>query len=180
MIQVTPEELHEMRAKIGRSSSAKGGMYERDVAKKICSFFGYNPKEWEFHWLRTKRTKGGQPHGDLKPVGPLAELWYGAGLGPIEAKSRKEWSFMELWKNPEGCKLHKYWQKSNADTHSDNSVVCFTKPYSPDFVFFDASELEDRSSFSMFQSAIINGKTFLIVRLEHFLTYYFPTYGPKD
>lgn len=173
---LTPAEQKAMYSRIGKRSAAKGGSYEREVAKKICSFFGLNPKQWEQYWLRTKRTTGGQPHGDILPLPPVADYWYGAGLGPIEAKNRQEWSFMELFKNPSGSKLYGYWTKSNADTSSDNSIVFFTKSYAPDFVFYQSDVKEYDTSISI----LIEEKTFLIVRLEHFLTYYFPNYGPKD
>jgi hypothetical protein len=170
------EEMHEMRSRIAKRSSAKGGEYERVVAKKICHFFGLNPKEWEKMWLKTKRTKGGQPHGDLKPLRPISDYWDEAGLGPIEAKNRKEWSLMELFKNPIGSKLYGYWIKSNKDTDSKNSIVCFTKPYAPNLVFYN----EENPDYSVSMIIIIEGKTFVVCRLEHFLSYYFPSFGPKD
>ena len=172
-MEMTPEKLKQIRSKMGKRSSSRGADYEREVAKKICNYFGENSKEWEKHFRRTKRTKGGQPEGDIVPRGRILEEWNYAELGPIEAKNRIEWSLMELFKNPKGSKLYNYWLKSNEDTYSNNSIVCFTKPYAPDLVFYNEEEIR----FSSFFSNIIDEKVFLVVTLKDFLINHFPQYS---
>ncbi|SRR5215204_5633684 len=124
----------EIRSKIAKASGLKGGFYERDVAKKICTFFGASSKDWTQYFNRTRRTTGGQPDGDLFPKNEMANIWFGSGMGPIETKYRKEWAFDQLFKNPEGCHLTKYWLKSNADTGSDSSIVVFSKAHVTDYI----------------------------------------------
>ena len=113
------------RAKINKYNGQKGAGYERDVAKAIA---GYHGLDWKDAFLRTKRTTGGQVHGDLLPIKEMAKLWYAAKLGPIECKNRNtQWSFNEIFVRPDTCWLIKYWEKSNEDTSSTDSIVFFTK-----------------------------------------------------
>jgi len=121
----------DVRAKINKRSAQKGSEYERVVAKKISSYFGI---DWRQAFLKTKRTTGGQPHGDLMPIQEMYNTWKAAGLGPIECKNRKEWSFDEVFKRPNTCTLFQYWLKSNKDTGKDNSIIFFTKPGVTDYV----------------------------------------------
>jgi len=159
----------EIRAKINKRSSQKGGAYERDIGKKIAAYHGM---DWRQGFLKTKRTAGGQPHGDLMPIQEMYLIWKAAGLGPIECKNRKEWAFNEVFKRPNTCTLFQYWLKSNEDTNSDNSIIFFTKAGLIDYVMLR----EDRSlidSPGLLFSAV-DPKTditysFKIITLERFL-----------
>jgi len=121
----------EVRAKINKRNSQKGGAYERDVGKKLAAYHGF---DWTQAFLRTKRTTGGQPHGDLMPIMEMYDIWKAAGLGPIECKNQKGWSFDEVFKRPNTCTLIKFWLKSNDDTNSKDSIVFFTKSGVKDYV----------------------------------------------
>jgi len=160
----------DVRAKINKRSSQKGGAYERDIGKKIAA---YHNMEWTQAFLKTKRTTGGQPHGDLMPIMEMSDIWRAAGLGPIECKNRKEWAFNEIFKRPNTCTLFKYWLKSNEDCSSDNSIIFFTKPGLIDYVLLR----EDSTAFSLpcICFTAIDPKTdkkysFKIITLDRFLT----------
>lgn len=160
----------DVRAKINKRSSQKGGAYERDIGKKIAA---YHNMEWTQAFLKTKRTTGGQPHGDLMPIMEMSDIWRAAGLGPIECKNRKEWAFNEIFKRPNTCTLFKYWLKSNEDCSSDNSIIFFTKPGLIDYVLLR----EDSTTFSLpcICFTAIDPKaekkySFKIITLDKFLT----------
>lgn len=153
----------DVRSKIAKQNSAKGGDYERTIGKKISA---YHEMDWKASFLRTKRTAGGQPHGDLKPIDDMYMIWKTAGLGPIECKNRREWAFGQLFKNPEKNKLIEYWLKSNADTNSKNSLVFFTKPGVPDFVLHLDDGTYRPAPVLKFHS---QGQDFIIETLKSFL-----------
>ncbi len=159
----------EIRSKINKRNSQKGGAYERDVAKKIAAYHGI---DWKQAFLRTKRTTGGQPHGDLMPIHEMYTIWKDAGLGPIECKHQKVWSFDEIFKRPNTCTVFQYWLKSNDDTNSDNSIVFFTKAGVLDYVL-----IRDDSGMSDIPAILFNATDpqtkinymFKIITLERFL-----------
>jgi hypothetical protein len=115
---------NEIRQQIARRNRAKGSNYERDIAKKIASYFNW---KWDQAFFRTKPHGHAQPNGDLQPINDMYDLWRGAKLGPIECKNRANWTFDQIFKNPEKSELYRYWKKSNDDTNSDNTIVFFTK-----------------------------------------------------
>ena len=168
----------EQRSKIAKRSSAKGGEYERRVAKLIAGYFGL---DWGKAFLRTKRTTGGQPHGDLKPIDDMYMIWKGSGYGTIECKCRKEWSFNEIFKNPAKCSIADYWLKSCVDTNDERTIVCFTKAGVTDYVLFPLYDLGSSSPKDFTFPHIIlplNGRFFMISTLKDFLRYTWPNEPP--
>lgn len=164
----------EQRSKIAKRSSAKGGEYERRVAKLIASYFGL---DWGKAFLRTKRTTGGQPHGDLKPIDDMYMIWKGSGYGSIECKCRKEWSFNEIFKNTAKCSIIDYWFKSRDDTNDENTIVCFTKAGVTDYVLLPLSNLDATASRDFSFAHIIlpvKGRHFMVTTLMDFLRYTWP------
>jgi hypothetical protein len=159
----------EQRSKIAKRSSAKGGEYERRVAKLIASYFGM---DWGKAFLRTKRTTGGQPHGDLKPIDDMYIVWKGSGYGTIECKCRKEWGFNEIFKNPKKCTILDYWIKSRDDTKDAKTVVVFTKAGVTDYVMFPL--LQDFVFHGAFASFEAEGQRFMITTLKDFLKFTWP------
>lgn len=160
----------EIRQKINKRNSQKGGDYERKVAKMISDYHGL---EWKNSFLKTKRTTGGQPHGDLLAIKDMGGIWYASKLGPIECKNRStEWSFDQVFKNPENCQLIKYWLKSNEDTSSDNSVVFFTKVGVTDYVL----HIDDDKYIEPVIKFTARGEHFLIQTAKNFLL----SHWPKD
>lgn len=160
----------DVRAKINKRSSQKGSAYEREVGKKIAAYHNF---DWRQAFLRTKRTTGGQPHGDLMPIMEMYEIWKAAGLGPIECKNRKEWAFDEIFKRPNTCTLFKYWLKSNEDCSSDNSIVFFTKPGVSDYVLIREDKKTIDSPGIYFGAIDPKSHTkyyFKIITLDQFLT----------
>ncbi len=153
----------DMRSKIAKRNSAKGGDYERTVAKKLSA---YHNLEWKTAFLRTKRTTGGQPLGDLKPIDDMADIWKAAKLGPIECKNRRDWAFAQVFKSPEKNVLIGYWLKSNEDTSKDDSLVFFTKPGVPDYVLHLDDGVERKTPTLRFES---QGQKFIIETLTSFL-----------
>jgi hypothetical protein len=164
--QQTEKLSPELRAKINKYSSQKGGSYERHVAKVISSYHGI---DWKDGFLRTKRTTGGQPKGDIYPIGDMTNLWRSAGLGSIECKNRNtEWSFDELFRRPETCYLFKYWEKSAKDTTDSNTIVIFTKNGVTDYVLFVDDAVPTSAPHILF---IANSISFKIMTLLDFLKY---------
>ena len=159
----------EQRSKIAKRSTAKGGEYERRVAKLISSYFGL---DWGKAFLRTKRTTGGQPHGDLKPIDDMYMIWKGSGYGTIECKCRKDWSFNEIFKNPSKSGVYDYWYKSCFDTNDEMTIVCFTKAGVTDYVMFPYhGEFPPRIPSIHFA---IEGRFFRITTLKAFLRFTWP------
>lgn len=153
----------EARAKINKYNSVKGGTFERDIAKAISAYFGL---EWTTSFLRTKRSVGGQPNGDLCPINEMARIWHAAKLGPLEMKNRVDWTFDQIFKNPSTCKLYQYWLKSNEDTKSENSVLFFTKPGVTSYVL----HLEDVCRYGVKHLSFqVDDKCFIIQTLKDFL-----------
>lgn len=163
-----PETL---KQQVARRAREIGSNYERDVAKKICNHFGIS--KWQDGFFRTKPHGRAQPDGDIKPINDIRRVWLGAELGPLECKRRKEWSFPQFFKNPEKSHVYGYWIKSNEDTKTDNSIVFFTKPGTPDLVFYrfekNKNQLTDTVLFIQ-----IEKDTFVIQTLKAFLTQHFP------
>lgn len=170
---MTQQDLFDIRSKIGKRSSAKGGEYERRVAKLISE---YHKIDWKKAFLRTKRTTGGQPHGDLKPIDEMALIWKGMRLGPIECKNRKEWSFDSVFKRPRSCKLMEYWLKSNEDTGTTDSVLFFTKPGVSDYVMLLDDERIGGQTVIKFQTNFKDAlpDNFIICTLGDFLKSLWP------
>lgn len=170
------KNLSSLRSKIGKASAQKGGAYEVHVAKIICRYFGLNEKEWAKYAIKTKRSQDGkQIHGDVQLLPPLLNYWDEAGLGKIEAKNRKSWSLKQVFINPENSDLYKYWEKSNLDTNSDNSIVFFTKAYCPDYILH-------RQGFNIKKSHLafhVNGFDLVIVTFQDFASYFWPQFGPE-
>lgn len=155
---------NELRAKIAKRSTQKGGEGERGAAKLIASHFGL---PWDRVFLRTKRTTGGsQVHGDILPINELYGIWSNSGFGSIEVKNRTEWTFDQIFKNPNTNKLAEYWYKSKEDTSSGNTVVIFTKPG----VSYYILHLDDMFGYSSpFIHFKTKGDSFVVVRLVDFL-----------
>lgn len=164
----TPETL---KQQIARKAREIGSNYERDVAKKICSHFGIS--KWQDGFFRTKPHGRAQPEGDIKPINDIQRVWKMAGLGPLECKRRKEWSFQQFFKNPEKSHVYEYWVKSNEDTKSKNSIVFFTKPGTPDLVFYvfekNKNQMGDTVLFIQTPE-----NTFVVQTLKAFLQQHFP------
>ena len=133
MDEATLNKLPEsLKARIARASRNKGSNYEREVAKKIAAYFGW---KWDSCFYRTKPHGMAQPNGDIQPINEMNDLWRQAKLGPLECKSRKEWSFDNLFKSPKDSYIYKYWKKSEDDTgNRGNTVLAFTKPAVSDMV----------------------------------------------
>lgn len=153
----------DIRSKIAKRNSAKGGDYERTIAKKLSA---YHDLEWKTAFLRTKRTTGGQPLGDLKAIDEMADIWKAAKLGPIECKNQKVWTVDQIFKSPEKNVIIEYWKKSNADTSSDNSLVFFTKAGVSDYVLHLDDAIERNTPVLRFES---QGQKFIIETLKSFL-----------
>ncbi len=159
-----PESL---KARIARKSRNKGSNYEREVAKKIAGYFNL---EWTRAFFRTKPHGHAQPNGDIQPINEMYEHWRSAKLGVLECKNRKEWSFDNLFRNPDKSYLIGYWKKSNEDTKSNNTVVVFTKNGVSDYVL----TLDD----DIFEGPIIRFEAleyyFIIQSLKGFLNSHWP------
>lgn len=156
-----------LKAKIAKRSRDKGSNYEREVAKKIAAHFGW---KWDKAFFRTKPHGMAQPNGDIQPINEMYELWKAEKLGPLECKNRKEWSFDNLFKNPENSYLYKYWKKSNEDTESQNTVLFFTKPSVTDYVMFNSWDL-DLGQLPHIQF-VAAGEKFFILTLKDFLDFF--------
>lgn len=155
-----PEDI---KAKIAKRSRDKGSNYERDVAKKIADYFGW---QWSQAFFRTKPHGMAQPNGDIQPINEMNDLWRAAKLGPLECKSRKEWSFNNLFKDVENSYLMGYWYKSNDDTRRNNTVLIFTKPAMTDFVL----HVEDGCFLGpVVRFTIKSGQELIIQTLKNFL-----------
>jgi len=163
-----PESL---KAKIARASRNKGSNYERDVAKKISAYFGW---EWDACFFRTKPHGMKQPNGDIQPINDMNDLWRSAKLGPLECKSRKEWNFDQLFKQPSNSCLYRYWEKSNNDTKRDDTVLFFTKPSVSDYVMTANRNLIPISPALTFK---VGNDYFLIQTLKSFLIETWPKEG---
>lgn len=166
VISKLPQEIRE---KLAKRSRDKGSNYERDVAKKIASYFGW---PWDQAFYRTKPHGHAQPNGDIQPINDMYDMWRAAKLGPIECKNRKEWSFNNLFKDPEHSYLGEYWKKSNGDTKHDNTVLIFTKPGVTDFVMFPCDV--SFSSNSPHILAYIGGYKLVVQTLKDFLNEHWP------
>lgn len=165
-IESLPESL---KARIARKSREKGSNYERTVAKKIAGYFGF---KWDDAFFRTKPHGHAQPDGDIKPINEMQSIWKRAGLGPLECKNRKEWSFGQLFKNPEKSLLLGYWTKSNEDTNTTNTVVIFTKPGVSDFVLYALNG--DFTCHETFLTFECNDRRFVVHTLVSFLKMQWP------
>ncbi len=130
----------DVRALVARRSRNKGSNYEREVAKKIASYFGW---KWDKAFYRTKPHGHAQPEGDIQPINEMYLLWKSSKLGPIECKNRAEWSWGNFFKNPDKSYIVQYWRKSNADTNTHNTVLIFTKAGMPDFVMWPDDQKYD-------------------------------------
>jgi hypothetical protein len=159
-----PENI---KAKIAKRSRDKGSNYERDVAKKFALYFGL---DWTRAFFRTKPHGHAQPNGDIQPINEMYDYWRAAKLGVLECKNRKEWSFDNLFKNPDKSYLIGYWTKSNTDTKSDNTVVVFTKNGVGDYVLHKADAIYDGPVISF--SAV--GYDFYIQTLKGFCISHWP------
>lgn len=159
----------DVRAIIAKRSRNKGSNYERDVAKKIAAYFG---QTWTQCFYRTKPHGHAQPEGDIKPINEMYARWKQyASLGPIECKSRAEWSWNNFFKNPEKSYLLQYWRKSNEDTGMDNTVLIFTKPSMMDFVMHADDMLSLSGAFISFE---VEEDLLIIQTLDAFLKNYWP------
>lgn len=152
----------EVKAAIAKRSRTKGSNYERTVAKKIATYFGW---KWDDCFIRTSLSSYAQPHGDLRPINEMKNLWEGAKLGPLECKSRKEWSYENLLKNPIESTVVGYWLKSNKDTNCQNSIVVFTKPAISDMVLHADDGCYNGPTIRF----TIDGIPLIIQTLKHFL-----------
>jgi hypothetical protein len=164
-LNALPESI---KAKIARASRNKGSNYEREVAKKISAYFGW---EWANSFYRTKPHGMAQPNGDIQPINEMNDLWRAAKLGPLECKSRKEWSFDQLFKEPKNSCLYRYWEKSNNDTNRKDTVLLFTKPSVSDYVMTANRNLIPVSPALTFQ---VDDDYFLIQTLKSFLVETWP------
>jgi hypothetical protein len=160
----------ELRSKINKYNGAKGGSYERHVAKVISAYHGF---DWNDAFMRTKRTTGGQPKGDVFPIGDMYGIWKNAGLGAIECKNRNtEWSFDEIYKRCDTCHLFKYWEKSLEDTKDINTVVCFTKNGVGDYILLLHNGTVEEKFPALYFAA--SEYSFKIMMLQHFLQWKWP------
>ena len=163
----------ELKSKLAKRSINKGSNYERKIAKLFCSYFGLDARDWQQHFLRTKRTTGGQPHGDLLPAGEMARIWAGSPFGTIECKDRNtEWTFDQVFKSPNTCKLVEYWFKSQEDTNDDTTIVFFTKNGITDYVLFKDDGFSDDYPILKFGSR--DGAYFVIMTARDFFRSFFP------
>lgn len=153
----------DLKAKIAKASRNKGSNYEREVAKKISSYFGW---KWDQAFFRTKPHGMAQPNGDIQPINEMNDVWRAAKLGPLECKSRKEWSFDNLFKNPRNSYIYGYWKKSNDDTNRNDSVVIFTKPSVSDYVLTSNRNLTTVTPCIYFN---VDNDYFIIQTLKSFL-----------
>ena len=161
------ERLKKLKQRaVGRKSKAKGGRYENALSNKIASYFGWSGKD--AFVLTRNNPKYGQSGGDLVPIRQMAEMWYSRKLGPLEAKSREEWTFSQFFTdNPEKNPVYQYWLESNLKTNSDKSIIFFTKNHLPDFVFhkLDHATITDKS-YLLFR---VEEETFVVQKLTDFL-----------
>lgn len=161
----TPETL---KQQIARRARAIGSGYERTIAKRICNYFGIS--RWQDGFFRTQPHGHLQPDGDIRPINDVARIWKAAGLGPIECKKRREWSFEQLLKNVKKSKIFEYWQHSNDQTKSLNSIVIFSKPGAGDYVFYQFNGVKSDQTCMVIQS---ENTTFIVQTLENFLKAHF-------
>lgn len=156
-----PESI---KAKIARASRNKGSNYERDIAKKISAYFG---EQWQLNFYRTKPHGMAQPQGDLQPINDMSDRWRAAKLGPIECKLRNsEWSFDQLFKDAKNSYLYRYWDKSNNDTSSHDTVLIFTKNAVSDYIMTVNRNFIPQSVALTFQ---VDDDFFMIQTLKDFL-----------
>ena len=160
-----------LKAKTAARSRAIGANYERDVGKKLGNYFGIS--DWKEVCYRTKPHGMAQPTGDLKLINDVGRIWKNAGLGPIECKRRKEWSFSQFFKSPEKSMVYGYFCKSNEDTKSSNSVVIFTKPGTVDLVFYQFEKNKNQMDETVL-FVQIKDQTFVVQTLKAFLQQHFP------
>jgi len=159
-----------IKALIAKKSRNKGSNYERDVAKKIAGYFGW---DWNNCFIRTSAHAYAQPEGDLKPINEMNTLWKGAKLGPLECKNRMLWSFDQLYKTPAKSELYRYWIKSNEDTKSDNTILAFTKNGVSDLVMCLSYQVPvDQKETVIY--CTIEGNKFVIVTLKVWLQSMWP------
>jgi hypothetical protein len=162
----------EIKAAIAKRSRSKGSNYEREVAKKFATYFGWN---WNDCFIRTSPHAYAQPEGDLKPINEMRNLWIGANLGPLEAKNRMAWTFDQLFKTPTNSELYRYWKKSNEDCKSDNTLLVFTKNGVTDYVMIQSDIGQFSSSFCCPRlNFYVEGKIFTIITLKEFLSLMWP------
>lgn len=129
------------RSKIGKMSHRKGNKFERDVCKKLGTFFFDNSKSFgRYH------TEGNTYFpGDLGPfiasniVGTLDLIK--AFPFCFEVKNREEWDFHSLLGNPTKSCLFKYWEQTleEAERFSKTPFLIFTKNYKPVYGMLDAT-----------------------------------------
>lgn len=189
---VTPPDLiAEVRSRVNKRNKSAGDRYEVSVAKKMTRYcFGLT--KWQECFVRTRssstgsvyaenedgsqgeRIAGGQTMGDLLPIKQMARLWVQNGwLGPIECKYREDWSLTHLYTRPATCKIYEYWKKSNQDTNSEHTILCFSKPLAPDFVFHRA----EMGMFAPYTLMQIEGRLFVVETLTNFLIAAFPQFA---
>ncbi len=158
-------------AKVARHSREKGSNYERDVAKKIAGYFGF---QWGDAFFRTKPHGRAQPQGDIQPINQMALIWGAAKLGPLECKNQKIWSFDQLFKNAEKSHLYGYWSKSNQDTKKENTVLFFTKAGVTDYVMHLDDNFEEGPVIHFSVGPDFFTKYFTIQTLKGFLKSHWP------
>lgn len=129
------------RSKIGKMSHRKGNKFERDVCKKLGTFFFNDPKSFgRYH------SEGNTYFpGDL---GPFIESNIIGTLDLIksfpfcfETKNREEWEFYSLLSSPTNSALFKYWQQTleEAERFSKTPFLIFTKNYKPVYGMLDVT-----------------------------------------
>lgn len=155
--------VDEIRSKIAKRSSQKGGEGERGAAKQIAAYFGI---AWGDAFIRTKKTSGGQPLGDIMPIKEMWNIWHKAGFGTLECKNRMEWDLHQVFKQPDSNKLAEYWFKSRDDTHDETTVVVFTKSGTPYYILHVNDDFHYTSPVLVFTS---KGYRFIILKLSDFL-----------
>ena len=160
--------VDELRSKIAKRSSQKGGEGERGAAKLIATYFGI---PWGDAFIRTKKTTGGQPLGDILPIKEMWVKWHASGFGAIEAKNRVEWDFHQVFKQPNNNKLAEYWFKSRDDTHDENTVVIFTKAAAPYYILHVSDDFAYTCPTLLFNS---REHRFTILKLTDFLSERWP------
>lgn len=160
--KILPDNI---KAAIAKRSRNKGSNYEREVAKKIASYFGW---KWSDAFIRTSLSSYAQPEGDLRPINDMKNLWQGARLGPLECKNRASWSFDQLFKTPHKSELYRYWTKSNLDTGSDNTILVFTKNGVSDLVMCLVNNVNPTDQVTQIYCKI-EGNSFIILTLDNFL-----------
>jgi len=161
----------DFKAKIAKKSRTKGSNYERDVAKKIATYFGQN---WNDCFIRTSLSSYAQPQGDLRPINQMRDLWIGAKLGPLECKNRATWTFDQLFKRSENSEIYRWWVKSNDDTDSIDTVLVFTKNGVSDYVMIRNTDWIGYSLDFTHIKFKVYDEHFLIFTLNNFLSTLWP------